>query len=131
MSPTNREITERAFQALQRRDLNGYLDLIDPDVEFTSLIAEAEGQTFRGHDGVRDWWARVADALGGLDFRLEDFEDLGGDRAIATITVAGRIARSEVSQRMYQVLRAREGKAVSWHFYRTREEAQTAVGAEK
>jgi hypothetical protein len=31
--------------------------LIEPDVEFSSLIAEAEGTTYRGHDGVREFTA--------------------------------------------------------------------------
>jgi ketosteroid isomerase-like protein len=119
---TNREIAERVFAALQRRDLAAFLDYIHPDVEFTSLIAEAEGQTFRGHDGVRDWWERVADSLGGLEFALSDLEE-HGDRMMGKITVTGRLADTPVTQSMYQVVWMSGGKARSWRFFRNRDEA--------
>jgi ketosteroid isomerase-like protein len=126
VSLTNRELTERAYGALERRDLQGFLDLIDPDVEFHSLIAEAEGQTFRGHDGVREWWERVAGALGGVDFEFEHFRDLG-DSAVVRVGASGEAGGVSVSQTMYQAIRAREGKAVWWGTFRTEEEALTAV----
>jgi ketosteroid isomerase-like protein len=122
MSPTNRELAERAFATLERRDLDAFLDFVDPAVEFTSLIAEAEGQTFRGHEGVRDWWDRVAGSIGGLDFKMEHPQDIG-DLLVAKITVTGRIGGTPVSQAMYQVIQFREGKALAWRFFRTQEEA--------
>lgn len=106
------------------------MELVDPDVEFVSLIAEAEGQTFRGHAGVRDWWDRIAGALGGLEFRLDDFRDVG-DGGVARITVSGTVGGVELSQTMWQAIRAREGKAVWWQTFRTEEEAQTAIEADR
>jgi ketosteroid isomerase-like protein len=67
MSQVNVEIEKlarMAFDALNRDDLDGFLELIDPEVEFTSLIAEAEGETFPGHDGVRRWWESVHSSNG-------------------------------------------------------------------
>ena len=126
MSPTNRDRTERGYAALARRDLEAFLELVDPDVEFTSLIAESEGQTYRGHVGVRQWWEQVVDALGGLRFRVEHLREVG-DRVLVTIDVTGHVEGVDVSQTMYQVLRVREGRAVSWHSFRTREEALVEV----
>ena len=57
------ELADRAVDALNRDDLDGFLDLVDPEVEFTSMIAEAEGETFRGHDGVRRWWESIRNAF--------------------------------------------------------------------
>jgi ketosteroid isomerase-like protein len=130
VSSRNRELTERAFEALGRRDLDAFLELVDPEVEFTSLIAEAEGQIFRGHDGVRDWWERVADSMGGLDFRIDELEEIG-ELVIVRVRVTGTIGDVPVSQTMYQALRAREGRAVWWHTVRTREEALAAAEVEK
>jgi ketosteroid isomerase-like protein len=58
-----REVIARAGEALNGADLEAYVAVTHPDVEFNSLIAEAEGDTFRGHDGVRRWWQTVHDAF--------------------------------------------------------------------
>ena len=41
-----RALAEAGYDALNSGDLNRFLDLVDEDVEFTSLVAEAEGTTF-------------------------------------------------------------------------------------
>ena len=61
-----------AYAAINRGDLEAFLSLIDPEVEFNSLIAELEGQTWRGHDAVRDWGARVKSSRGGLHYEAEE-----------------------------------------------------------
>jgi ketosteroid isomerase-like protein len=42
MALTNRQITERAFAALGRRDLQTFLELIDPGVEPEEALAAIE-----------------------------------------------------------------------------------------
>ena len=59
MSEENVETFRRGFAAVNHRDLDGFLANVAPDVEFMSLIAEAEGETFHGHEGVRRWWNEV------------------------------------------------------------------------
>ena len=59
MSRENVAIYRRGYAAVNRGDIDGVLLTVHPDVEFTSLIAEAEGETFRGHEGVRRWWKEV------------------------------------------------------------------------
>src|SRR5512132_3361010 len=40
-----------------RRDLDAFVALCDPDVEFFSRLAELEGGgPYRGHGGMRSWW---------------------------------------------------------------------------
>jgi hypothetical protein len=67
--------------------------VIDPDVEFTSLVAESEGKTYRGHEGVREWWEKVRGALGGLRYEIEDMRDLGD--VVVTRVVWWGVFRSE------------------------------------
>jgi ketosteroid isomerase-like protein len=47
------ELAEAALGAMNSGDLQAFLALTAEDVEFTSMVAEAEGRIFRGHDGVR------------------------------------------------------------------------------
>ena len=50
-------------EALNSGDLEAFLAQTAEDVEFTSLVAEAEGRTYRGHAGVRRWWETVLGAF--------------------------------------------------------------------
>jgi ketosteroid isomerase-like protein len=77
MSEENVELLRTGDAAANRGDVEGFLVSVHPDVEFTSLIAEAEGETFRGHDGVRRWWHEVVAPLGGLHGEPEEIRDLG------------------------------------------------------
>src|SRR5215207_6888067 len=57
MSQENVERLYRAYDAFNRRDLDAYPALMDPEVELTPRIMELEGGSYyRGHDGVREWW---------------------------------------------------------------------------
>jgi ketosteroid isomerase-like protein len=52
MSQENVEVVRSAHAAFARGDLDQFLAVIHPDIEFTSLIVEAEaGGAFRGHEG--------------------------------------------------------------------------------
>jgi SnoaL-like domain len=61
MSQENVERLYRAYETFNRRDLDAYLALIDPEVELTPRIMELEGGSYyRGPDGVREWWRTSA-----------------------------------------------------------------------
>ena len=62
MSQVSVEVRAMA-EALNSGDLEAFLARTAEDVEFTSLVAEAEGRTFRGHAGVRAWWGTVLGAF--------------------------------------------------------------------
>jgi len=46
--PELRALAEATYDALNAGDIDCFLALMTEDVEFTSLIAEAEGASFRG-----------------------------------------------------------------------------------
>lgn len=47
---------EAVIDALNARDFRTLADLLDPDVEFRSVIAQAEGETaYGGIQGIRKW----------------------------------------------------------------------------
>ena len=127
MSEQNVEIAKQIYASINRRDLEGFLAQIDPEVEFTSLIAEAEGQTYRGHEGVREWWNRVVGFLESLRLEpveIRDFDDRGLIKVRATAEVGG----VEVTQTMWQAYHLRDGLPVWWGFFRTEAEALDATG---
>jgi ketosteroid isomerase-like protein len=126
MSQENVELLEAAYAAITRDDLDAFLALAHPEIEFRSLIAEAEGQTFHGHEGVREWWASVIRPLAirpGME-QIEGFRD----RGISRLRLAGSVAGVEVPQTMWMAWRVRDGLLVWWGTFRTEAEALEAVG---
>ena len=127
MSQENVELLRRGFTALNHDDLEVFLATVHPEVEFTSLIAEAEGQNFRGHDGVRRWWQEVVLPLGGLHGEPEEIRDLG-DSALARVVATYRPRGVEVPQTIWIIVRYRDGMAIWWQFFRTQADALEAAG---
>jgi SnoaL-like domain len=121
-----RELVETAYRALNAGDLQGLLAMVAEDVEFTSMVAEAEGTSFRGHDGVRAWWETVRGAF--EDVRWEVLDVRGSpERGVTTFRMTGALGGVPVAQTMWQAVAARDRKATWWGFFRSEAEALEAV----
>jgi ketosteroid isomerase-like protein len=96
MSQENVELARRAYAALNGRDLDALLAVMDPEVELKARFMEMEGDSyFRGHSGVREWWDRLLAIF--PDFRVEVLEIRDfGDRVIAALRVRGHGLESGV-----------------------------------
>src|SRR5215211_5292711 len=122
-----RGLADAGFAALNSGDLEAFLALTAEDVEFTSMVAEAEGTTFRGHDGVRAWWETVRGAFRDPRWEVLDVRGSGGE-GIVKFRLVGTLAGVEVAQTMWQAAAIREGKLAWWAFFRTEREALEAMG---
>ena len=136
MSQENAESTvediERAYQAISRLDAEAMVALCDPDVEFRSRVAEADDVTYRGHDGVRDYIASLAEVFEWV--RTEALEVIGeGDRAVVCnrFRARGRHSGVEVEERFFQAIRFRDGNVLWWALYPSKAEALKAMGLEE
>ena len=126
-SPELRALADAALGALNAGDLDAFVALTNEDVEFTSMVLEAEGTTFPGHDGVRDWWTTIRGAF--VDVHWE-FLDVRGsaDGGVAHIRVTGTLRGIPLQQLMWEAFKLREGKVSWWGIFRTEAEAIHAVG---
>ena len=128
MSQENVDLTRRAFKAFDDRDLDALLAMLDDDVEAFPILAGLEGG-YRGHDGIRRWWAGLVGTF--PDFRAEivELHDLG-DLTIAVLHLRGHAAESAtpVDAAAWHVSRFRHGKCIGWHVYTSEREALEAVG---
>jgi ketosteroid isomerase-like protein len=93
------ELTQRSWVAVEERDLEGFLEIVHEDVEFVSLVAEAEGGTFHGHEGVRRWWDQVGESLGTLHYEPEEMRELGDAGVITRLRLSGTAAGVSKSSR--------------------------------
>jgi ketosteroid isomerase-like protein len=122
------EVLERLFAAYQERGVVGALEFIDP--EFVAVIGpdfSAEPDTYRGHDGVRRYFA----AFEGIDdVRLEAEAMIEeGQLVLVPMVLRGRGASSgiDVEQRVVQAWTVRGGKAVRVEVFADLESARRAA----
>ena len=113
VSPEPRAIAGAVFEAINSGDLDAFMALAVEDVEFTSMVAEAEGTTFRGRDGLRAWWETIRGAFQSVRWELLDFRATG-DRAVTHIRMAGTLSGVPVEQTMWQAVKLRDGKVAWW-----------------
>jgi len=128
MSQENVELTRRGVQAFNDRDIDALLAVLHDDVEITPILAAMEG-SFRGHDGVRRWWAGLVGSFPEIDIEVLEVRDLG-DLTVAGWRVSGRGAESDTpfDALVWQVHQWQRGKCVRWHAYPSKIEALEAVG---
>lgn len=129
MSQENVEIAHRAYKAFSSSDWVGFVALMDPDVEFESLLLEAEGATYRGHEGVRKYFDAVHDVFPDWQTEITAIRDFGDVLVIESRAAGtGRGSTVALGQRFWQAARVKNGKIVWWKFVRTEDEALEAVG---
>ena len=123
------EVTKRLWSAIQSRDLDEFLSMIDPDVEFFSFFGALERDTYRGHEGVREWWNEVIASLGGIRFQPRSF-DAVRDRWVWTpVVIIGTADGVDVKQAIWQVAEVAGDKVTWWGSYGTEREARDALDA--
>src|SRR5215203_602130 len=129
MSRENVELYRRGIEAFNRRDLEAFLALADPDVVGVSRVLEIEADSYRGHDGVRDWWRTLLDVF--PDFTIEVL--WVGESGKATVAGLRNRAHGEgraapLEELVWQVSEWRDGQVTRWQMYETEQEALEAAG---
>ena len=127
MSQENLELHYRAIDAVNRRDLEAFLALMDEDVEAVSRIVAVEG-ALHGHDGIRQWWDSWLGAFPDYKLEVVGMRDLG-DVTIATFSAVGHGAGSALpfEDNAWLASRWRHGKCIWWQVFRAEDEALEAA----
>ena len=130
MSQENVEVVRASFAAMARGDLEGLLELYDPDIQFLPLTGtQVESGGYSGHAGVRDYFAEVAHIWEELRPYAENVEVIGNDVVVlGGCAVRGRGSQVESDSPMAWVITVRNGKITSHRGYRTSVEALKAAG---
>jgi ketosteroid isomerase-like protein len=128
MSEENVQLARRAIEAVNRRDLDALLPLMDDDVESVSRIAALEGG-LHGHPGVRQWWESWFESFPDYDIEIVDVHD-HGEVVIASLRALGHGAGSAVpfEDAVWYASRWRRGMCVWWRVCATEAEALEAAG---
>jgi ketosteroid isomerase-like protein len=120
------------FEALNSGDEERILAFAHPDFE-TSVPPEfsAEPDTYRGHDGIRRYFALFDDAMEGVHFEAEQMWEAGDSVvALVRLTARGKQTGIAVEQRSAQVWTIREGRALRAQTFPELAEAFAAAGVD-
>jgi uncharacterized protein len=93
MSEEHVELLRRAVLGWNDRGVESLIEPLHPEVEFHPPRESKNPGTYRGHDGVREYFARVGEIV--QDQRVESVEviEVGEDRLIAVVNGTGRTAQ--------------------------------------
>jgi ketosteroid isomerase-like protein len=92
MSEENVASFKRATEATNRRDVEGVLEAVHPEVEWHAaleMLLGREAAVYRGHEGVRELFGGFDDAFAEFHFEYWEIRDLG-DRILAIGQIRGR-----------------------------------------
>ena len=88
MSQENVEVVERAVTAINQRDIDAYLACCTDDVELITPVSEIAG-AYEGPDGIRRFFADIADTNPDFHLAFERLEAVGADRVLAFLQLSG------------------------------------------
>jgi ketosteroid isomerase-like protein len=77
MPENNIAQVQRLSTTFNRRELDAFLELIDPEVEWIPIMAALEGRVYRGHDGVRQWVEDLATDWDFFETQQEEHREIG------------------------------------------------------
>jgi uncharacterized protein len=86
-------LVREGFEAWNSEDPQWVLEHMSPDVEWIAPERDPYPGTYRGYEGVQEFWARWRGAVGQLRFAPEEVID-GGDHVVV---IAHRWGRNEVT----------------------------------
>jgi ketosteroid isomerase-like protein len=130
MSEQNTEVARRAFEAFNAGDVEGLVEASHPDSEWLPFRAQLEGETYRGHDGVRRFFYDMQEDWREFQIELVELREVGGRVVVVGhIEGLGRGSGVAVSSDAGFVMDFRGGRIVRVVSYSDPEEARREAAA--
>lgn len=112
------------LEATNRSDIEGLVAHCHEDVECEPFLAQVEGDLYRGHDGMRSWWAEREAAWESIRIEAGEIKHMGGHMFMRGVFhTHARGSGVEISVPFSQVAQIRDGKFAWWGVYQTEAEA--------
>jgi ketosteroid isomerase-like protein len=129
MSGANAEAVGRYFEALRRVDFDAAVAEWQPECEwFPDTPGLIEDASYRGHAGLRRYFAMIAEIFDGVRVDLTELREIG-DRVVAlgSITVHSRASGVALDEQLGIVFEMQGGKIARARSYRDRARALMAA----
>ena len=122
------QLVVRWFEGLARGDLSP--EICDAEIVVRNWDGSPVRGPYRGHAGMREWWADFADVIGDAHIELKETHDLGDGRVVTSQHLVGRFRLTgiEVDGPFGSIVIVRDGKIVSATGYASPGQAKKAAG---
>ena len=132
MELSNVEVVTRALAAFESTgfaDIEPFIAWVTEDVELRSaIVGGAEGNVYRGHDGIREWAREVTDAFDDLHLIAEEFREVSDVVVgLGHVKARGGASRLELDVPSGWVVAVRDGRIAWMHGYLEHEAALEAA----
>jgi steroid delta-isomerase-like uncharacterized protein len=130
MGEKNVDLVRKAMDAWNREDMEALIALSDAHVEFVSIFAGMEGRTYRGYDGLREYFADMRDTWTEFHRDIEEMIDAGENQVVVFFRLRGtaRASGVPVDEQVTTVFELKAGRLYRMVVFRDREEALAAAG---
>ena len=117
----------RALAALDRRDIEAYLEVASPQIELITPALPLQGP-ITGHEGIRDYFRELWSFSEASEFQVEEIRAVEG-RVLAFFVITAADGRHgiQTSARVAGVYDLEHGKIRRAHIFADRTEALEAV----
>jgi uncharacterized protein len=89
----NAQVIRNAYEAFAQGDIPAVIALLDDDVEWEVTDVLPQGGSFRGRDGVGEFFQGIGEAWEGLELELEHLLD-AGDHVVGIGQAHGTLSSS-------------------------------------
>lgn len=129
LSSANIAIVRQLFDAYERKDWDGLVALLHPEVELHEWPEGPDSRVYRGADGIRSSREVWADAWESIEAQPYDFIDTG-ERVLVPLrtTAKGRGSSVEVAMDNFGVFTIRGSKVAKIEYFTDRDDALRAAG---
>jgi len=129
MSEENVQLSKRVLEAWNRRDVEATIALASPEVVWHPVLEETiDGQTYRGHAGLRQYYKDLAEQGVESQGKLTEFRDLG-DQVLGLGCLSFRSPTGvELDSEIACLWRWSEGRCVEARTWLDHAEALEAAG---
>ena len=116
------------IDAFNRRDIDAIVESFAPDVEWWPLRSATEGP-YRGHDGIREWFADTAEQFEYIRATVDAVRE-DGDTVVVTgeLEIKGRQSGASIGLPITWVFRYADDKVVWGKSYTDPNEATADMG---
>jgi ketosteroid isomerase-like protein len=132
MSQENVEVVLQAIEALNRRDVDAFLALVSPDVEWEDSVFWSEhARIYTGEAELREWFNQVVlEPWETVHFEVEEITEAGDDRVFfgGCLTTRGKGSGAKTQIRGWAVVWIADSKVTRRQVFLDRNEALEAAG---
>lgn len=120
---------EKSYDAISRRDVDGWLEHVHPDAELYELAEVPDARVYRGRAEIRGWIEAALDLIQGWQWTPEEVLEDDGETSVIRVHLAVRgNSGAPVEMVVFHVIETKDGKIVTMRAFLDQAEALEIAG---